>query len=307
MPLYFPGFPGGLNTQAQFNDVGRFGGAPGIRYNKTLDIVGLNSEADISGAVYGILNLKKTLTPGVIDFKFGVGLEINFAPTVNSDGIDPLDILAHTNGAFDIAYNAGVFIEARHLGSGDVAEMYGNIVYSKLEGTGDVGALYGVYTQIGTEVIGSGDITTAYGFYVTQTFPSGPFGVLFQYYAHEAGGAATNAYSFWSDEQGVFRIRADNTFDSVYQAIPALYNPQFTKYTPGAANFERIILAQWNGNVAEIGTQAGGTGTLRALKFIGPSVQATSYKSNDGSTGATGSANATNTLTIKNGLVTNIA
>lgn len=36
-------------------------------------------------------------------------------------------------------------------------------------------------------------------------------------------------------------------------------------------------------------------------------VQASTYKSSDGSTGATGSANAANTLTIKNGLVTNIA
>jgi hypothetical protein len=60
----------------------------------------------------------------------------------------------------------------------------------------------------------------------------------------------------------------------VYQAIPALYNPQLTKYTPGAANFERCIPAcQWNSNVAEIGTEEGGTGTLRDLRFIGQDIK----------------------------------
>jgi len=87
------------------------------------------------------------------------------------------------------------------------------------------------------------------------------------------GGAATNTYSFWSDEQGVFRIRSDNHFDSVYQAIPALYNPQFTKYAPGAANYERVVMGQWNGNRAQIGTEAGGTGTLRGLDLMGADVK----------------------------------
>ncbi len=35
-------------------------------------------------------------------------------------------------------------------------------------------------------------------------------------------------------------------------------------------DFERVVLGQWNGNVAEIGTEAGGTGTLRSTRFIGP-------------------------------------
>jgi hypothetical protein len=67
-------------------------------------------------------------------------------------------------------------------------------------------------------------------------------------------------------------VKKDSTFNGVGQAIEALYNPQFTKYTPGATNYERIILGQWNTNVAEIGTEAGGTGTLRPLLLLGPEV-----------------------------------
>lgn len=63
-------------------------------------------------------------------------------------------------------------------------------------------------------------------------------------------------------------MKEDNSFNGVGQAIEALYNPQFTKYTPGATNYERLVLGEWNSNVAEIGTQNGGTGSARALAFI---------------------------------------
>jgi len=65
------------------------------------------------------------------------------------------------------------------------------------------------------------------------------------------------------DSRGVRRVKEDATFNCVAQAIEALYNPQFTKYPPSAINFERIILGQWVSNAAQIGTEAGGTGTLR--------------------------------------------
>lgn len=81
-----------------------------------------------------------------------------------------------------------------------------------------------------------------------------------------------NIYYSWMDSRGVRRIKEDKTFDGVGQAIEALYNPQFTKYTPGASDYERIITGQWNGNVAEIGAEAGGTGTLRATRLLGSSI-----------------------------------
>lgn len=84
----------------------------------------------------------------------------------------------------------------------------------------------------------------------------------------DIAGLAANPYYSWFDSRGVRRVKEDNTFDSLGQAIEALYNPQFTKYTPGATDFERIILGQWNGNVAEVGTEAGGTGTKRKMKLL---------------------------------------
>jgi hypothetical protein len=87
--------------------------------------------------------------------------------------------------------------------------------------------------------------------------------------------AIANKYAFWSDEQGVFRIKADNHLDAVYQAIPALYNPQYPKYTPGANAFERVVLGQFNGNVAEYGTEAGPTLTLSSVTRSGSTATAT--------------------------------
>lgn len=105
---------------------------------------------------------------------------------------------------------------------------------------------------------------------------------------------SANKYYLWADSDGVFRIREDGTFNSVTQAIPALYNPQFTKYTPGATNYERIVLGQFNTNVAEIGTEAGGTGTLRPLRFLFPSSTASRILALDSS------KNLVNTITAAN-------
>lgn len=140
-------------------------------------------------------------------------------------------------------------------GAGTATVIASNATYLNNNGTGTVSTAYDYYGQITNT--GGGTITTG-----------------ISYYTLAMGGQATNAYSFWSDEQGVYRIRADNTFNSVYQAIPALYNPQFTKYTPGAANYERCIPGcQWETNIAVIATEAGGTGTLRRLRFDAKSAQ----------------------------------
>lgn len=57
-----------------------------------------------------------------------------------------------------------------------------------------------------------------------------------------------------------------------------------------------------------IGVSIASATTTPALSLSLGTVQpATGYKAVDGSTGVSGTANATNTLTIKNGLVTNIA
>lgn len=80
---------------------------------------------------------------------------------------------------------------------------------------------------------------------------------------------SANPYYTWYDSRGVGRCKEDSTFNSVGQVICVVYNPQFAKYTPGLANYERIIYGQWNSNVAEMGAEAGGSGTLRGLHLLG--------------------------------------
>ncbi len=119
-------------------------------------------------------------------------------------------------------------------------------------------------------VFGAATATSLYGSYVITPVigGGGSAGVSYAYYSQAQGGSgATNEYDFWYDEQGVYRGKADNTFNAVYQTITALYNPQFTKYTPGAANFERIV-QQWESNVAYIRTEVGAGGG-NALRDIG--------------------------------------
>lgn len=184
-----------------------------------------------------------------------------------------MDVLVYTQGAGatqDVGgITGGLFNATAKLPAGRTCtNAYGVNFATYNTGAGTLTNGYGV---AGTVYGGSGTITNAYCFYgnlfqdVGATITNG-----YGFYVPDLTGTATNAYQLWLDTPGVFRIRND-ALDGAgkEQAIPALYNPQFTKYTPGAANYERIVLAQWNGNVAEIGTEAGGTGTLRPIKFIG--------------------------------------
>lgn len=293
MPLYFPGFPGGLNTQVQFNDGGRFGGDAGLTFAKATDYL----------SVEGFLNVGPDQT--LYD---SIKFYLNDAQTdLTTQDLFASFIFVELNPAVNATkLYRGQFIEIDLIGSHNhgVASTFSSHI--KFTGSGSADSPTGYYTQISN--LGLGTIGNAYSVYIDTPENSGG-GVFTNYFAFYSSEilVGTNPYYLWFDSDGVFRIREDNTFNSVGQAIAALYNPQFAKYVAGAVNFERGILAQWNSNVLEIGAEAGGTGTLRAVKIIGASLQATSYKSNDGSTGATGSANATNTLTIKNGLVTNIA
>jgi len=155
---------------------------------------------------------------------------------------------------------------------------------------------------------GGGTVDTVYGFYGNITGPG--ITDAYSFYGVDLAGSATNPYYSWFDSQGVRRVKEDNTFDSVGQAIEALYNPQFTKYTPGAPDFERVILGRWNGNVAEIGTEKGGTGTLRALRLIGSGYKLAAFTTNGfvktGSSDGTLSVDTATYLTAA-GAVTSLA
>jgi len=128
--------------------------------------------------------------------------------------------------------------------------------------TGVVTNVYGVWNSYKND--GTVSPTNMFGFYNSDLGVSG----------------SANRYYEWHDSRGVRRTKEDSTFNSVGQAIEALYNPQFTKYTPGATNFERVVLGQWNSNVAEIGAEAGGTGTLRDVRVIGNALRVPVLKPN---------------------------
>jgi hypothetical protein len=118
------------------------------------------------------------------------------------------------------------------------------------DGTGPVTNLYGVWNSFPTGGVAP---TNVFGFYDDDLGPVG----------------ATNPYYSWFDSRGVRRVKEDSSVDGIGQAVEALYNNQFTKYTPGAANYERLILGEWNSSqVAEIGTEDAGTGSPRAMAFI---------------------------------------
>lgn len=169
------------------------------------------------------------------------------------------------------------------------AELTGGNFQAYAEGGGTVTNGTGIFTQVDAEV--GSTIENGYGFntWLYDLSPNNDTSNGYAYYADwlngntmsgaygvwvgDMGGVATNPYYSWYDSQGVGRCREDNTFNSLGQSICAVYNPQFTKYTPGAANYERIVYGQWNSNVAEIGVEKGGTGTLRGIRILGDYVE----------------------------------
>ncbi len=94
------------------------------------------------------------------------------------------------------------------------------------------------------------------------------------FYSADLASMGTNPYYFWGDSRGVFAVKEEFT-----QAVPRLYNPVFTKYVPGAADYERWITrygltgSYGTSNILYMGGEAGGTGTLRLTSLLGAGVQ----------------------------------
>lgn len=122
-----------------------------------------------------------------------------------------------------------------------------------------------------------------------------------------AGKGIPQAYYFWADSRGVYRVKEDATVDGVGQAIPTLYNPRFTKYVAGAADYERIV-QQWRSNVAEVGAEAAGTGVVRTVQLVGKGILFPSYTTTNRDliaapeTGLTIFNSSTNKLNFYNGV-----
>lgn len=205
------------------------------------------------------------------NYATGLGINVAGIPTVDEDTLTGAYVTAaiKTGGATDLGNVTGLSLSPS-VASGythDVESMTGVSLSAQNGGSGTVSDITGFYINTG-----GGHVTRNFGVYVGSQDGETNTAANVAYYAASADGP-TNSYYAWFDAAGVFRVRDDKTFNSVSQAIPALYNPQFTKYTPGAANYERIILGQWESNVATITTEKGGTGVLRALNLGDASVQ----------------------------------
>lgn len=158
-------------------------------------------------------------------------------------------------------------MQAYITGGGTATEATGLFTQVLADSGSNIGKGYGITTWLYdiTDDPGTGIGYAFYGDYLNDIAMAESYG----FWMGDMSGSATNPYFIWYDSPGVYRIKADG--------VMAYYNPAFTKYTPGATNFERIV-QQWNGNTAEYGPEAGGTGTQRPLRLLGSSVEAAAYK-----------------------------
>jgi len=180
-----------------------------------------------------------------------------------------LRIPVTSTGNFYDIYGSYIGITKDDSGTTDVLD--GEFISMVLRGTGTVTAANAIDVYMANNVGSIAGSVTGLNIYID--FTATPATDIFAIYiSGTIAGSATNPYYEWFDSRGVRRVKEDATFNAVGQAIEALYNPQFTKYTPGTPNYERVILGEWNGNVAEIGDYAGGTGTVRDLRLMGPTI-----------------------------------
>ncbi len=260
------GTPGGPDTAIQFNDSGSFGGSANLTF------------ADGIVALIGPYTASQMSTDRIGPSVVTLNVDLSDGDPGDVGELNAIRALSYTtvagssNGSVE-----GIYSQAGHNVAGTLHFLAGLYTNTYVD-TGTVTDLVGVWSET-AEAYDGGHADNAYAYYALSPDGDGTgsitnnFGIWIGAQASTSAMPITNSYALWSDEQGVFRIKADNTFDSVYQAIPALYNPLFTKYTPGAADYERIQF-HWNSNVAEFGTIAAGAGTLRALNLLGASVSA---------------------------------
>lgn len=208
------------------------------------------------GATYGI---------GNVGFSAYTEQIAGFTGADNAYGFYGGAVTDLTGAAINANELFGMYTETWNAGSGTVGQLTGLNADVQNNGGGTVGVAHGIQVFYGTD----GPTTTSYGLYVDSTVvnPGGSLTNNFAVYGVNQD-AATNNYFLWYNgtgtNAGVWRVNG--------LGIAAYYNPTFAVYTPGATNYERIV-TQWNTNVAEIGTEASGTGTLRSVSFLGSTVR----------------------------------
>jgi hypothetical protein len=277
------GTPGGSNTQIQYNNNGIFAGSPNLTWNEAMGGLAFGGSGSPALTLTNGLGNQGLLYVNASDSSLTLTEYDNANPPPNSGDLTfyPYSHPGPLGGAWSFQDQVRV---GGYNGNPMIAEAL--YVAPGYDGAATKAAVIGAQSYVSN--LSTGTITQASDFWAGAPVNSGGGTVTTHvaFYGVALGGTATNAYSFWSDEQGVYRIKGDNTFNAVYQAIPALYNPQFTKYTAGAANYERIVF-QWESNAAVLTTEKGGTGTLRNLQLgdAGVHVQVTDLKTTGAATG----------------------
>lgn len=231
--------------------------------NTTSDTTGLLvqlvNDGDVTGPATQGGQFQLSVVGGTLDYTYGLIGQIVGEGSASTT-------TAHTlNGAYSAA-------DTFHA---DTA--YVNYLIATLTDSATVGNLFTDYQNV--NIADTSVVTTLYGTYFVASRASGAeIGDAAAIWIGNLTGLVTtaghSAYPFWYDgggsdcsAGGVTRI---NDF-----GIFAYYNPCFDPYTPGSANFERIILRFGDtgvfgtDNIAYLGVEAGGTGTARAVELIG--------------------------------------
>lgn len=173
------------------------------------------------------------------------------------------------NEAMEEAGQGGYALDAFSYGPQSVAAggLYGAAIRAFVR-DGDITDIWGISTTVAQT--GSGHVTNAYAQWTDD------MGSL----------DADNPYYLWFDSRAVLRYKEDVSHDSVGQAVLGFYNPLFEKYTPGAANFERYT-EYWDGDVINIGPEAGGTGSVQPMRLLGSDLRVVALTTTGAASGKT--------------------
>lgn len=215
--------------------------------------------------LFGEVNYLRHLGTGTVGSQY--------AGTHNSEVLSSAGVTSNNYGAENVAsggvnvYGTTNFVTITSTyGSVSTAgNAYGTLNNLNIQRTNASGTdkCYGVQTTI-LRGPASGGTNSVYGTWSSLSYDTNIRGYDIFCSEHVIGGSTLTGYFLWCDSAGVYRIKNDG--------VTAYYNPAFTKYTPDATNHERIV-QQWSSNVAQIGTEAGGTGTLRPLQLLGSHVR----------------------------------
>jgi hypothetical protein len=157
--------PGGSNTQVQFNDSGAFGGAAGMVFNKTTNVLTITGAVDASTAGYFSQNGTRILMAQPSLFNTYVGNSGSSAATGSYNvSVGDAALTSLTSGFWNIGIGAQT-LNAVASGFGNVA-----IGYQTLKSTTGNGS-----TAVGTQVLSSttGSDNTGMGYNAVQNITSG--------------------------------------------------------------------------------------------------------------------------------------